>query len=91
MKRRWLNGLIGIVAIGLLFGFLINGCSTMNARPNSAELARERQSAQWSAGRFSNPQPMWSDIHGTLFGLFASTRDQAPGAAVPVVSDGGAT
>jgi hypothetical protein len=33
---------------------------------------------------------MWSDIHGTLFGLFASTRDQTPGAAVPVVSDGGA-
>ena len=51
MKRRWLAGLGGIVAIGLLCGFLINGCSTMNVRPNSAELARERQSAQWSVPR----------------------------------------
>jgi L-ascorbate metabolism protein UlaG (beta-lactamase superfamily) len=91
MKRRWLNALFGIVAIGLLFGFLINGCSTINVRPTPEELAREHQSAQWSAGRFSNPQPMWSDIHGTLFGLFASTRDQVPNAPVPVVSDGGAS
>jgi L-ascorbate metabolism protein UlaG (beta-lactamase superfamily) len=91
MKLRWLNSLVAIVAVALLFGFLINGCSTINVRPSSTELAREQQSAQWSAGRFSNPQPMWSDIHGTLFGMFASTRDQTPNAPVPVFSDGGAS
>jgi L-ascorbate metabolism protein UlaG (beta-lactamase superfamily) len=91
MKRRWLYSLVGIVAIALLFGLLINGCSTINVRPSSAELAREQQSAQWSSGRFSNPQPMWSDIHATLFGLLTSTRDQTPSAPVPVYSDGGAS
>jgi L-ascorbate metabolism protein UlaG (beta-lactamase superfamily) len=83
-------GLLGVVSIGVLGAFFINGCSTINARPDADEIAREQQSKQWSAGRFANPQPMWSDIRGTVSGMFESTKDQAPSSPVPVVSDGGA-
>jgi L-ascorbate metabolism protein UlaG (beta-lactamase superfamily) len=88
---KWIVGLLGVVSIGVMGAFLINGCSTINAHPDAAEIAREQQSKQWSAGRFANPQPMWSDIHGTVSGIFESTQDQAPSSPVPVVSDGGAT
>src|SRR5271154_5101213 len=88
---KWIMGLLGVVTIGVLGAFLINGCSTINARPDAAEIAREQQSAQWAAGKFANPQPMWSDVRGTVTGLFESTQDQVPSSPVPVVSDGGAT
>src|ERR1700723_263454 len=87
---KWIVGLLGVVSIGVVGAFLINGCSTINARPDAAEIAREQQSAQWAAGKFANAQPMWSDIHGTVSGMFGSTKDQAPSAPVPVASDGGA-
>ena len=90
MQRKWILAGAAVLAIGLVSGLLINGCTTINARPDGVELARERQSAQWSQGRFVNQQPMWSDNWDAISGSFKSTPDEAPSSPVPVVSDGGA-
>ena len=90
IKSRWwvvAGAVMLVVAVSTLS---INGCSTFNAKPDAEELAREQRSAQWAQGHFNNQQPMWSDMRGTLVGLFTATADQSPQAPVPVVSDGGA-
>jgi hypothetical protein len=90
MQRTWILAAAAVLALGLVSGLLINGCTTINAKPDGVELARERQSTQWSQGRFVNQQPMWSDNWAAISGLFKSTPDETPSSPVPVVSDGGA-
>jgi L-ascorbate metabolism protein UlaG (beta-lactamase superfamily) len=91
MKRRWLAGSMMVLGMALLGSLLVNGCTTINAKPDAEEIRRAQRSAQWSQGQFNNQQPMWSDVSGTFTGLLASTPDAAPSSPVPVVSDGGAT
>jgi L-ascorbate metabolism protein UlaG (beta-lactamase superfamily) len=90
MQRRWFTVAAGVMMVIAVTTLSINGCSTFNAKPDVEARAREQESAQWSNGRFSNQQPMWSDMRGTLAGLFTDTEDVSPHAPVPVVSDRGA-
>jgi hypothetical protein len=50
MKGKWIIAGVGLLGLAALCGVVVDGCTTINAKPDGAELARERQSSQWSQG-----------------------------------------
>lgn len=60
-------------------------CAAFGARPEGTRLQRMQNSPQWAKGRFKNPDGLYNDLVGMLFGLFKSSPHKIPKSPLPVI------
>lgn len=86
MKRffRYL-GYVAILLIVFLAFVAISAWPNVGTLPKGEFLARDEQSPEWRDQQFQNPQPMFSNLRGGIWQIFASRPGEEPDAPVPTV------
>ena len=63
---RWFKGMLLLLVVLVLAGFVYTRGPAFGATPSGERLARIQQSPQWQNDRFANPQPQWLDLRQAL-------------------------
>ena len=74
-----------VVAVLLLVGLAVAGCQGFGQLTVGARRDRMRQSKQWHAGRFANPQPLQNSWFGALAGMVRRSPYVDPQQPIPTV------
>ena len=77
-----------VVALSALAVVLLHVWPALGAEPSGERLSRMRGSPHWSAGRFANEQPLWTNTRSGLMRVFESTPGDVPDAPVLVLNGG---
>jgi L-ascorbate metabolism protein UlaG (beta-lactamase superfamily) len=80
---------LGLLATALLGGatFLIaDAWEPFGKEPVGARADRMAASPQWSDGVFTNPQPLWNDVKGSLTAMFSASPVTTPTEPIPVMT-----
>ncbi len=80
---------MGVVATVVFVAVAVaDGWRAFGKRAEGARRARMEASPQYHEGTFSNPQPLWNDVWGSVTTMFAPNPHGDPRTAVPVVEVG---
>lgn len=74
-----------VVAVLLLVGLAVAGCQGFGQLTVGARRDRMRQSKQWHAGRFANPQPLQNSWFGAVAGMFRRSPFVDPQQPIPTM------
>jgi len=91
MRRPKLRTLArGAAVLTLLFalvaaGLVADAWVAFGGAPTGTRLARMEASPQWDDGVFTNPDPMWNDIKGSLGAMFRTSPVATPEEPVPTL------
>lgn len=83
-KIRRIIGVLALLFVLAVTGIVIDGWQAFGQRATGARRAAMEASPQYQDGVFENPQPLWNDIAGSIFGFFDKSPHAAP--AVPIVA-----
>ena len=90
-KRRWIRVLVVVVVVlgTATTGLLVSGWAAFGATASGERRAVMEASPQWGDGVFENPQPMYSDLWGSVWSVTETSEAVSPDGEVPVVTDDG--
>jgi L-ascorbate metabolism protein UlaG (beta-lactamase superfamily) len=78
-------GYVGVLLIVFLAFVAISAWPNVGTLPKGEFLSRDEQSPEWHGEQFQNPQPMFSNLRGGIWQIFASRPGEEPDAPVPTV------
>ena len=87
-KRRILRAAGLALCLGLIVvaGLVAAAWQALGQGPDGARRARMEASPQWSEGVFTNPEPLWNDILGSLTGFLQVSPVAEPDGPLPVLA-----
>ena len=87
-RRRWVRVLLGaggLLAL-VLAAVAADAWTALGKGARGERRARMERSPQWKEGNFTNPQPLWNDLWGSLGGMFDASPDIGPSEPPPTVT-----